>query len=87
MAKAAKAISGEGQESFGLIPIDYLECMCATKDPVVFTNALKTLQADETWLHWDSDPTGEWHRAMPDPLPLNSLLEAAAGDLLRQKGI
>ena len=75
-------IGHEGQERFHLIPIVYLESMCAFQDPDVFITALKTLQVDETWLHPDSDPSGEWHRAMPDPLPLNPILEAVAGDFL-----
>jgi len=82
MAKAAETIGHEGQENFHLIPIVYLESMCAFQDPEVFFTALKALQVDETWLHPDGDPSGEWHRAMSDPLPLNPILEAVAGDFL-----
>lgn len=82
MAKAAKEVGHEGQERFHLVPIVYLESMCAFRDPEIFIKALKTLQVDETWLHPDSNPSGEWHRAMPDPLPVNPILEAVAGDFL-----
>ena len=82
MERASRAESEVCGRDFHLVPIEYLEYMCATGDPSAFRNALISLRVSEGWLQWDSDPSGDWHGAMPNPLPANPIIETAAGEFL-----
>ena len=82
MLKAVEQSGKKGERAFHLVPIEYLESMCATRDPEVFSKAVYALAVDESWLHWDNDASQGWREVMPDPLPANPLLEAAAREFL-----
>ena len=69
---------GTEPPNFYLMPLYYLEAMCATENCEEFSRALIQLEVDTTW----HDPSGEgprnrWLHAMPDPIPKNRILVEA----------
>ncbi len=68
--------------NFCLVPVRYLESMCATESPEDFCRALMKLEVDATWHDWTGEgPQSRWQRAMPDPLPKNRILMEAVEDI------
>jgi len=82
LRRATKEIIGEPAD-FHLVPIDYLEAMCAGGDESKFLEALDALKVDDSWGDMSTaDPMPAWDSAMPHPHPRNPILEEAAGYIL-----
>ncbi len=65
--------------NFYLMPLYYLEAMCAGENRDSFFRALKELEVDEKW--YDMSVEGQrqrWSRTLPDPMPRNRILDEAA---------
>lgn len=74
--------SGDEPPNFYLVPVRYLEAMCATENLDDFYYALKKLEVDVTWHDpTDEGPQTRWERVMPDPMPKNRLLMDAVNEL------
>jgi hypothetical protein len=63
---------GEGMADVHLVPVGYLEDMCAFKDKSVFFSSLEQLKLDASWLNYVGDgPDARWEQTLPDIRPEN----------------
>jgi hypothetical protein len=80
-----RRLSGKEPPKFYLMPVTYLEAMCATENREDFFRALMKLEVDEKWSDpSDEGPRNRWLRAMPNPMPKIRVLVEKAEALFSQ---
>lgn len=74
---------GESPTGFHLVPIIFLEQMCAYRDRDIFYKALDTLLVDDGWRDWTGPGIQDKFReALPAEYPHNPIMDAAVEDFL-----
>lgn len=75
LQNAIEERSEDSPPRFHLVPIDYLEDMCALEDRQIFFSALKLLEVDESWGNRNEEGIeARWLKAMPEGRRKNRIL-------------